>query len=121
MKKLILIGSAITLFAFSSSSFAQYDDGKRSCAEWCIERCQNAGQYARTGCVMQCPGNCEARRAKCATGDVPGWNCRGGRDCPNSGECPKGSCARSGGTHACNVKNCSPNNCAGSARQGAKG
>jgi hypothetical protein len=26
MKKLSLIGSAITLFAFSSSAFAQYDD-----------------------------------------------------------------------------------------------
>src|SRR5262249_54562213 len=26
------------------------------------------------------------------------------QNCPNSGERPKGSCARSGGTHACKVK-----------------
>jgi hypothetical protein len=62
MKKLILIGTAITLFAFSSSAFAQPYDLKLSCAEWCIKRCENAGQYARTGCVMQCPGNCELGR-----------------------------------------------------------
>src|SRR5215510_4716941 len=98
MKKLILIGTAITLFAFSSSASAQYDDGTLSCAEWCIKRCENAGQYARTGCVMQCPGNCELRRIE--------WRAK---NCPNGGECPKGSCARSGRTYACNgVKNCSP-------------
>src|SRR4029453_11543612 len=100
MKKLILIGTAITLFAFSSSAFAQPYDLKLSCAEWCIKRGENAGQYARTGCVMQCPGNCELGRYE--------WKIK---NCPNHGECPKGSCARSGARYACNVKNCSPNNC----------
>ena len=113
MKKAILIGTAVTLFAFSSSAFAQYDDEKLSCAEWCLKRCPNAGQYALTGCVAQCPGNCELRRYE--------WKIKRAQNCPNSGECPKGSCALSGGTYACNVKNCSPNNCAGGARQGAKG
>jgi hypothetical protein len=106
MKKLVLIGSAITLFAFSSSAFAQYDDGTLSCDEFCIKLCQSAGQYARTGCVFQCPGNCQLRRYQ--------WK---KNNCPNGGECPKGSCARNGGTYACKgVKNCSPNNCAGGVR-----
>jgi hypothetical protein len=111
MKKLILIGTAITLFAFSSSAFAQPYDPKLSCDEWCIIRCQNAGQYARTGCVFQCPANCNLARYE--------WR---KKNCPNGGECPKGSCSLSGASYACkNVKNCSPNNCAGGARQGAKG
>ena len=50
------------VFAFSSSAFAQPVDLNLSCAEWCIRRCENAGQYARTGCVFQCPGNCELAR-----------------------------------------------------------
>jgi hypothetical protein len=29
----------------------------------------------------------------------------------NSGRCPKGSCAAGGGEWACNLKNCSPQNC----------
>jgi hypothetical protein len=104
---------AITLFAFSSSAFAQYDDGTLSCAEWCIERSQNAGQYARTGCVMQCPGNCLLRRYEQAKKNSDGT-------VQTPGDCPQGSCARSGKRHACDLKNCSPNNCAGGARQGAK-
>jgi hypothetical protein len=113
MKKLILIGTAITLFAFSSSAFAQYDDGTLSCNEWCMEFCQKgAGQYQRTGCVMQCPGNCMLRRYE--------HKIKRGMNCPNPGDCPKGSCNPRGKAHACDMKSCSPNNCAGGARQSAK-
>ena len=73
MKKLILIGSAITLFAFSSSAFAQRI---QSCHEFCMKRCNlGVGQYINT-CRATCNGNCEAIRAVCAAGDVPGWNCQ---------------------------------------------
>src|SRR5262245_22790130 len=82
MKKFILIGSAITLFAFSSSAFAQY---KQSCAEFCLKRCQGAGQYAN-GCYAQCPGNCEAIRAKCAAGDAPGWSAQRKAGCQGVGQ-----------------------------------
>ena len=74
MKKLILIVTAITLLPFSSSVFAQ--TYRVSCSEVCRVRCLNAGQYQRTGCAIQCPANCEARRAMCAGGaNPPGWNC----------------------------------------------
>jgi hypothetical protein len=35
----------------------------------------------------------------------------GKKPCPKLGYCPAGSCAQDGTTRACNIKNCSPQNC----------
>ena len=90
MKMLIMIGAGIALFAFSSSAFAQTaSDYKVSCSEFCRVRCLNTGQYARTGCAIQCPANCEAVRAMCAGGaNPPGWNCDGLRERLKAGRSP---------------------------------